>query len=140
MLCALGGAGVADDFLATAASWANSSEVLILLDADLALRPDGLLLLDADLALRPDGLLLLDADLALRPDGLLLLEAGLDLRLAALLLLETDLAFSLGLGPGLALVRATTTARLDGAGRRLLLDLGALGIAFSEVTPRSIRM
>ena len=112
MLCALGGVGVADDFLATAASWANSSEVLILLEADLALRPD----------------------------GLLLLEAGLDLRLAELLLLAAGLAFSLGLGPGFALVRATATARLDGAGRRLLLDLGALGIAFSEVTPRSIRM
>lgn len=126
MLCALGGAGVADDFLAAAASRANSSEVLILLEVDLALRPDGLLLLEADLALRPD--------------GLLLLEAGFDLRLAALLLLAAGLAFSLGLGPGFALVRATATARLDGAGRRLLLDLGALGIAFSEVTPRSIRM
>ena len=92
------------------------------------------------MALRLDVLLLLAAELDLRLEVLLLLAAELDLRLEALLLLAADLALVLGLGPGFTLPRATLMARLEGAALRLLLDLGALGIAFSEVTPRSIRM
>ena len=92
------------------------------------------------MALRLDVLLLPADDLALRLEALLLLAAELDLRLEALLLLAANLALVLGLGPGLTLPRATLMARLEGAALRLLLDLGALGIAFSEVTPRSIRM
>jgi hypothetical protein len=98
--------------------------------------------------------MVLAADLDLLLAALLLEGADLDLLLAALLLEAADLGtlrpltvFLLGAlgwalaGPlGLALLRETADARGAAAEPRLLLALDALGMSFSELSPRSIRI